>query len=255
MPPLITEIEIRSAITAQGRSGRGTPGDYTINPYRGCAFGCSYCYASKFVYEDEVKRTQWGDWVEVKRNVVTALEQDAPKLFDKSVWLGSATDPYQPIELRLGLTRALLEVLLMAYPKHLHLQTRSPHVVRDIPLLQRFGNTLTVGISIPTDSDVVRKVFEPRAPSIERRLQTAQTLKDAGISVTVSVAPLLPCTPQRLAHMIKPVCDHAWVGSIQLYDRADPVRKIYDTKNWGKYLQRQHIEQTKTALVDAGITI
>lgn len=253
MPPLITEIEIRSAVTAQPSGSRGIPGDYTINPYRGCAFGCGYCYASKFVYEDAAKRTGWGDWVEVKRNVVSVLEQDAPKLFDKSVWLGSATDPYQPIELRLGLTRALLEVLLMAYPRHLHLQTRSPHVVRDIPLLQRYGDTLTVGISIPTDSDVVRKVFEPRAPSITRRLQTAQILKDAGIPVTVTVAPLLPGTPKRLARLVRPVCDHVWVGGIQLYDRSDPVRQIYEDHGWNEYLRREHIENTKAALRGLGI--
>ena len=253
MPPLITEIEIRSAVTAQAPGSRGIPGDYTINPYRGCAFGCSYCYASKFVYEDAAKRVGWGDWVEVKRNVVSALEQDAPKLFGKSVWLGSATDPYQPVELRLGLTRALLEVLLMAYPTHLHLQTRSPHVLRDIPLLQRFGDTLTVGISIPTDSDVVRKVFEPRAPSIARRLQTARALKEAGVPVAISVAPLLPYTPERLAKMIQPACDRVWVGGIQLYDRSDPVGQIYEDHGWSAYLRREHIAQTKAAMEAMGV--
>ncbi len=255
MAPLITEIEIRSAVTAQASGSRGTPGDYTINPYRGCAFGCSYCYASKFVYDDAAKRAQWGHWVEVKRNVVSALGRDAPKLFDKSIWLGSATDPYQPIELRLQLTRAILEVLLMAYPKHLHLQTRSPHVVRDIDLFQRFGDTITVGISIPTDSDTVRKAFEPRAPSIARRLEAARTLHEAGVPVTVAVAPLLPCTPQRLARLLRPVCDRVWVGGINLYDKADPVRNIYEQHGWNDFLRREHIAQTKKVLSDAGIPV
>ena len=63
----------------------------------------------------------------------------------------------------------------------------SPHVVRDIDILQRFGESLTVGFSIPTDSNVVRKAFEPRAPSISRRLQAAQQLKEAGIRTIASI--------------------------------------------------------------------
>lgn len=246
--PLITEIEIRSAITEQQRGSRGTPGEYTINPYRGCSFGCSYCYASKFVYEDATKKAEWGHWVEVKKNVVEALEKESHKLFGRRIWLGSATDPYQPIELKLGLTRAILEVLLMAYPERLHIQTRSPHVVRDIDLFRKFGDTISVGVSIPTDSEVVRRLFEPRAPSIPRRLKAAAELKNAGIRTTASIAPLLPCTPERLAHKLRPVCDAAWVGSIQFYDKADPLRQLYEERGWTKYLHREHIENVRAAL-------
>src|SRR5690349_13471826 len=128
---LITSVDVKSVLTEQSRHS-SIPYDYTINPYRGCLFGCLYCYASRFVFENDAKKADWGHWVEVKANAVDALQRESHKLFDKTVFLASATDPYQPIERKLRLTRALLEVLLLAYPKRLHIQTRSPMVVRDI---------------------------------------------------------------------------------------------------------------------------
>jgi DNA repair photolyase len=242
----ITQIEVRSALTAQ--SGRSRiPCDYTINPYRGCLFGCSYCYARQFVYEDADKKADWGHWVEVKANVIDALQRESHRLTGKTVFFSSATDPYQPIERKLGLTRALLEILLLAFPARVHLQTRSPHVTRDIDLFQRFGDT-TVGISVPTDSDVVRKAFEPRAPSIARRLDAARELKEAGIRTTAAIAPLLPCTPARLARLLAPCFDRAWVGRMNFYDRGDELRRMYADRDWDAYLLPAHERNVRAAL-------
>jgi DNA repair photolyase len=249
---LITEIEVRSALTAQSRRS-SIPFDYSINPYRGCLFGCSYCYASKFVHEDSVKKADWGHWVEVKKNAVDALQRESHKLCGKTIFFSSATDPYQPVELRVGLTRALLEVLLLAFPARLHIQTRSPHVVRDIAMFQKFGDTLTVGISIPTDSDVVRKVFEPRAPSFARRLKAARQLTEAGIQTTASVAPLLPCTPVRLARLLKPCFCGAWVDRINFYEKADPLRAVYAAHGWNEFLLPAHADQVRAALAGVGL--
>lgn len=249
---LITEIEVRSVLTAQ-RGGGGIPTDFSINPYRGCLFGCSYCYASKFVHDDAVKRAEWGKWVEIKKNAVNALQRESHKVQGGSVFFGSATDPYQPIERRVGLSRAMLEVLLLAFPAHLHIQTRSPHVVRDIDLFKKFGDTLTIGVSIPTDSEVVRKAFEPRAPSIPRRIAAAKELKEAGIRVTASVAPLLPCTPRRLAALLKPAFVKAWVGEMNFYDRAEQLRNLYAERGWNDYLLPSHKERVKAALTEAGL--
>lgn len=246
------EIEVRSVLTAQAAAS-SLPYDYTINPYRGCVFGCAYCYASRFVRDDESKRKSWGDWVEVKRNAVDALQRESHKLVGKRVFLSSATDPYQPVELRLGLTRSLLETLLISFPSRLHIQTRSPHVVRDLDLFRRFGDTLTVGISIPTDSEVVRRTFEPRAPALFRRLKAAQTLHEAGIVTVASVAPLLPCTPTRLARHLAPCFDRAWVGSLNFYEKEPELRALYRRHNWEPYLQADHIEAVKQALASAGL--
>jgi DNA repair photolyase len=250
---LITEIEVRSVVTRQKNPGR-IPFDVTINPYRGCLFGCAYCYASEFVYEDADKRLAWGQWVEVKRNAVDALQRESRKVTGQRVFFSSATDPYQPLEKRLGLTRACLEVLLMAAPAHLHIQTRSPHITRDIALLQRFGDTLTVGISIPTDSEVVRRVFEPRAPSIPRRLKAAQALHDAGIQITASVAPLLPCTPKRLARLLQPIFPEAWVSGMNFHLKERALRQLYTERGWERYLLYAHLQEVEAALTEAGLT-
>jgi DNA repair photolyase len=238
---------VKSVLTAQARHS-SIPYDYTINPYRGCLFGCSYCYASRFVHEDADKRAEWGDWVEVKRNALDALQRESHKLCGKRIFFSSATDPYQPVELRLRLTRALLEALLLAFPARLHIQTRSPHVVRDIDLFQRFGETLTVGISVPTDSDVVRRAFEPRAPSISRRLKTARILKEAGIVTIASVAPLLPCTPRRLARLLAPCFTRAWVDGLNFYEKEQSLKQIYTDHGWERYLRPDHKAEVQQAL-------
>lgn len=248
----VRQIEVRSVLTAQSQEN-SLPFDYTINPYRGCLFGCSYCYASRFVREDAAKRREWGTWVEIKTNAVNALQRESHKLVGKTVFFSSATDPYQPIEQRLGLTRALLEVLLFAFPARLHIQTRSPHVVRDLDLFQRFGETLTVGISIPTDSEVVRKVFEPRAPSIPRRLNAAKTLRQAGIVTIASIAPLLPCTPGRLARRLKPCFERAWIEPLHFYDRAAELHALFRQHGWERFLLHDHREQVRNAMKAVGL--
>jgi DNA repair photolyase len=247
MPVALKMIQVKSIVTAQAPNG-GMPFEVTINPYRGCQFGCSYCYASKFVHDDAAKKAAWGDWVEIKENAVDALQRESHKLYGKHIFFSSATDPYQPIELKLGLTRALLEVILMAYPAQLHIQTRSPHVVRDIDLFRRFGDSLQIGISIPTDSEVVRKTFEPRAPSIGRRLKAARALKEAGIRTTASIAPLLPCTPKRLARLLTPCFDRAWVGTMNFYEKEDPLRATFAAHGWEKYLLPDHAKNVREAL-------
>lgn len=245
-------VPVKSIVTAQPLGGT-LPYDYSINPYRGCHFGCSYCYATKFVHDDPRKKENWGRWVEVKQNALDALQRESHKLTGKSIFLASATDPYQPVERRLGLTRSLLEALLFAFPGRLHIQTRSPMVVRDIDLFQKFGACLDVGISIPTDSDAVRKAFEPRAPAIRRRLQAAAELRRAGIRATASVAPLLPCTPARLARMLSPCFDYAWVGSLNFYEKERPLMAIYERRGWTKYLLPEHRTAVSHALAEAGL--
>jgi len=249
--PLVQLTRVRSVVTE--RSGFGVPAEITLNPYRGCAFACSYCYARKFVHDDLRRRVDWGAWVEVKENAVDALLRDSHKCFDKSIFVGSATDPYQPLERKYRITRALLGVLLCSFPRRVHIQTRSPFVVDDIPLLREFGDRLTVGISIPTDSDVVRKAFEPRAPSIARRIATAGALLDAGIHVEASIAPLLPCTPRRLAKMLSGRVRGAWVGSINFHGDEGNARGVFRQRGWEPYLDPMHKKAVKTALSDFGL--
>jgi DNA repair photolyase len=176
--------------------------DYTLNPYVGCAFGCSYCFAS-FFQADEQRFQTWGTWVDVKRRAVEDIARKR-NLKGKSIFMSSATDPYQPIEAKLELTRCILEVLLEPWRQpRLVVQTRGPLVSRDFDLLSRFDK-VRLNMSITSDSDAVRKRFEPNCASIERRLATIAEARKAGIPTTVCIAPMLPIeNPRLFAEMIR----------------------------------------------------
>jgi DNA repair photolyase len=164
--------------------------DYTLNPYSGCAFGCNYCYAAFFA-PDNALVDQWGDWVRVKENAVDLLRRKrSGSIQGKSIYMSSVTDPYQPIERELELTRAILEVLLPHQPR-LVIQTRGTLVTRDIDLLTQF-EALRVNMTITTDDDAVRRAFEPRCASSQQRMGAVRTLVDAGIDVCITMSPLLP---------------------------------------------------------------
>ena len=176
--------------------------DFTLNPYRGCSFGCSYCYAAFFV-ADKQQQAEWGTWVEVKVNAVELLRRER-KLAGAKVYLGSVTDPYQPVEMKTGLTRALLEVMVDVVPQpRLVIQTRSPLVVRDVDVLRKFAN-VRVNMSVPTDDDAMRKLFEPTAPSIVRRMQALKMLRAARVKTGVCISPMLPLRdPEGFMERIK----------------------------------------------------
>ena len=163
--------------------------DYSLNPYVGCAFGCSYCYAAFFVAEEE-QREHWGQWVRVKTNAIAKLRNSRQDLRGKTVLMSSATDPYQPVEAKLELTRSLLPILAQRGAR-LAMLSRSPLVTRDIDLFKEFEH-INITLSITTDSDDIRKRFEPQCASIDRRFEAITQLSEAGFKTRVNVAPLLP---------------------------------------------------------------
>jgi DNA repair photolyase len=163
--------------------------DWTCNPYVGCSFGCSYCYAM-FLPQNRRPKEDWGRWFKAKINAVELARKQAPKLAGQAVYLSSVTDPYLPAERGLGLTRGILEVLV-AYQPRLLIQTRGPLVVRDLDVIRRF-RAVRVNMSIPADSEAVRQAFEPKAPPLERRWQALAEVKAAGVPVGICVTPMLP---------------------------------------------------------------
>jgi DNA repair photolyase len=165
--------------------------DYTLNPYSGCTFGCTYCYAAFFA-RDADKQANWGLWIEVKENALEVLQRKRKRpLIDKTIYMSSVTDPYQPIEKRLELTRAILRELLDYHDVRLVIQTRGTLVRRDIDLLQQFER-LRVNMTVTTDDEDVRKVFEPMCPSATQRLAAIRDLTAAGIDTCITMTPLLP---------------------------------------------------------------
>ncbi|HJP82931.1 MAG TPA: radical SAM protein [Fimbriimonadaceae bacterium] len=215
----VRSIEASSILTATKGKGKIGDFDYSLNPYRGCGFGCSYCYAAFFVPED-IQRDAWGEWVEVKENAVALLTKQKD-LGGKKVLMSSATDPYQPVEAACGLTRSIMEHLVNRPDQpDLVIQTRSPLVTRDIDLFRQF-RSVRVNMTVSTDSDAIRKKFEPGCASIERRLQALRDLKEAGISIGVSIAPMLPIEdPIGFARTLKALAaDRYWTVYFHSSDR------------------------------------
>lgn len=170
--------------------------DLSINPYRGCEHGCSYCYARPtHSYLGLSPGLDFETIIIAKRNITAVLRGElARKNYEpKLLNIGSATDCYQPIERELRLTRSVIEVLREA--RHpFSLITKSSGVERDLDLIVPMAaeRLAAVYVTITTlDGELARKL-EPRAASPARRLRTIRTLAEAGVPVGVSVAPQIP---------------------------------------------------------------
>lgn len=206
----VREITATSILTPQKVGSLSAGYDFTLNPYGGCAFACSYCYVPKFPNARHTL-SEWGTWVEVKTNAAELIRRDRHKVFGSRIFFGSATDPYQYAELKYSVTRACLEELLNYPPKRLTIHTRSHLMMRDIELIAKFKDRVSVGVSITTDSDEISREFEPQAPTISRRLELIRALNGAGVEVFASLAPLLPHDTGRLIELLSPYVKRVWV--------------------------------------------
>ncbi|HXS95370.1 MAG TPA: radical SAM protein [Candidatus Limnocylindrales bacterium] len=186
------EIPSRSILN---RTKPTMPFQWTINPYRGCEFGCKYCYA-RYTHEFmEMAVTEFEDKIYAKAAAAHLLRQELRKL-DRAdrIALGTATDPYQPAERRFGRTRSILQVFAKDHGRFLGITTKSDLIVRDIDLLKEIArtNVLTVHITITTLNSGLARLMEPRAPRPDLRLSAVQRLSEAGISVSVFPNPIMP---------------------------------------------------------------
>jgi DNA repair photolyase len=208
----VTEVRAKSILTPQKFGSLSGHYDFSLNPYAGCAFKCSYCYVPKFPSKHGFE--EWGDWVEVKVNAAELIRKDRALVYGAKIFFSSATDPYQYLELKYRLSRACLKELLKYQPAKLTMHTRSHLILEDLELLRQFGDRLSVGVSITTDSNNVSREFEPMAPSISRRLELIAALHKAGVRVFASIAPLLPHNAERLVEAISPYVKRVWLDQM-----------------------------------------
>ena len=194
---------------------------YSINPYRGCEFGCKYCYArytheflapagealSAVAEQEGGHDRRCGPRIDLRQPEAFErrifLKQNAPWLLEQElrqvqpgdeIALGTATDPYQPAERWAKLTRGILEVFARRSGHRLGIVTKSQLITRDLDLLQEIArnNTLVVHLTITTaDAELARKL-EPRAPRPDLRFAAVERLREAGIVTGVLCSPLLP---------------------------------------------------------------
>ncbi len=177
-------------------SHRAMPFTWTINPYRGCEFGCRYCYA-RYTHEFMEMRDgmEFEQKIYVKQHAADLLRHELRRVKPgESIALGTATDPYQPAERRYEVTRGILEEFSRHRGHELGIVTKSNMVVRDLELLQRVAqrNKLSVHITITTLNTDLARILEPRAPRPDLRLDAVRALARAGVRVGLSCSPVVP---------------------------------------------------------------
>ena len=170
---------------------------WTINPYRGCEFACTYCYA-RYTH-GFFDLTRWQDFetkVFVKREAAETLERQLRRraLAGEPIAIGTATDPYQPAEHHHEVTRSLLQVFARVEGLNLSLTTKSPLILRDLDLLTELDrrHAVSVNVTITTvDARLARRI-EQHAPDPQARLRTVERLAEAGIETRVNCMPVMP---------------------------------------------------------------
>jgi DNA repair photolyase len=186
------EIPARSILN---RTKPTMPFQWTINPYRGCEFGCKYCYA-RYTHEFmEMDAYEFEDKIYAKSAAAQLLRQELGRVDrEDRIALGTATDPYQPAERRYGRTRSILEVFARDRGRFLGITTKSDLIVRDIDVLQEIAraNVLGIHITITTLNEKLARMLEPRAPRPDLRLEAVRKLSEAGLRVSVFPNPIMP---------------------------------------------------------------
>jgi DNA repair photolyase len=177
-------------------SQRGLPFTWTINPYRGCEFGCKYCYA-RYTHEFMEMRdgAEFEQKIYVKQHTADLLRQELRKVKKgEAIALGTATDPYQPAERRYEITRGILEEFARHRGFELGIVTKSNLIVRDAEILRAVSqhNQLSIHMTITTLDIELARILEPRAPRPDLRMEAVRQLANAGLTVGVSCSPVLP---------------------------------------------------------------
>jgi DNA repair photolyase len=157
--------------------------EYTINQYVGCGHNCAYCYARYISKWKEYG--PWGTWIEVKTNA----PELARKKVNGEVSMSSVSDPYQPLEEKMRLTRRILEN--MDKSTELSILSKSDLVLRDIDILKKFKN-ISIGLTVNCFPEKARKILEPHAPSNEKRIKALKKLNSEGIKTFCFISPVIP---------------------------------------------------------------
>ena len=172
------------------------PFDQSINAYKGCEHGCVYCFARPtHAYLDLSPGLDFETKIFYKTDVVARLEEalDHPRYVCSTIAMGTNTDPYQPAEKRLGITRQILETLL-AYRHPASITTKGSLVLRDLDLLRQLAEQelVSVMVSVTTLDNALKTRLEPRTASPAARLRVVEAMAQAGVPVAVMAAPMIP---------------------------------------------------------------
>ncbi|MDD5005320.1 MAG: radical SAM protein [Candidatus Omnitrophica bacterium] len=195
---------------------------YTINPYRGCPFGCLYCYAQ----ENKAVKKQglvWGEFIDIKINCLELLEQEIKNKKIERVLLGSTVECYPPQEEKFLLTQNIIKILNKNNVAATIL-TKSPLIKRDLDIISQF-NKNKIYLTINFNSEKTKKIFEPNSSALEERLEILKEIQERDINNRVHIAPFLPYIQD-----IKTIC-----CSVEKYTQEISI-ELYNFKmgNWPK---------------------
>ena len=199
---MLTKASVRSILTRSSGYLK-TVCSHSLQPYRGCSFGNSLCGVGCYVRHNPfvTRGAEWGSFLEVRENAATAYlsQSDRERRWARAsrgqfgVFMSSATDPFVPHEQRHGITRSVLRAMLENPPDELIIQTHSHLATRYLDIFPELSHrcSLRVHISIESDRDRLPGLPPPASP-VARRFEAAALLREAGIHVVITVAPLLP---------------------------------------------------------------
>ncbi|GGG78167.1 radical SAM protein [Parapedobacter pyrenivorans] len=194
------------------------PMGYSLNPYQGCEHGCIYCYArNAHEYWGYSAGLDFERKIIVKRNAAELLERqfNTKGYRPKVIMLSGNTDCYQPIERKLGITRAILQVML-AYRHPVSIISKNNLILRDMDILAKMASLglAQVAISINSLNEELRQKMEPRTVTATGRLRVIQKLSDANIPVMVMCAPIIPgLNSEEVPDVIKAAASHGARGA------------------------------------------
>ena len=180
MEPKIIKIKAKKAFAPTRIPGA----DYVLNQYIGCQHACKYCYA-KFMCKWH-KHGKWGSWVVVKENLPELVKNESA---EGKVYMSSVSDPYQPIEKEIKLTRRVLEN--MDKKTRLGILTKSDLILRDIDVFKEFKD-IEVGLTVNGFDGELKKEIEPLSPSNEKRIHALKVLYENGIKNYAFISPIIP---------------------------------------------------------------
>ncbi len=227
----VSYYEVKSKTVLNQVRSPHLPFELSLNPYLNCEMGCTYCYARDF----SRKRNASGSFdrdVYVKSDAATTLRRELRRLeqsgqLGKPLAIGTATDPYQPIERKRRVTRAVLEALADRGGVVVSVTTKSDLVLRDIDVLQELGKTgyVRVNVTITSpDRDLCRSL-EPRAPTPRKRLDAVEELNRAGIPAGVFCMPILPDITDRSRDLRLLMCEAKAAGALYFSTRVLELRR------------------------------
>lgn len=175
--------------------------DFCINPYVGCRFGCAYCYVRFTAKDTSGMGLEWGEYVRVREHISKRLPKELSGEVGKyipnsRIVLGTMTDPYQPLEKKYRLTRQTLRIIRKYKVSKVGIFTRSPIITDDIKLISSLPRSRVHFTVSPHPASIMTRI-EPIAIRNERRWETIQKIKEAGIRVHCNISPCLPLVSEQ----------------------------------------------------------